>query len=238
MTVISVLNETTTVTNADLALWVNAIQHQLLTDVAPFWPDAANFNLILVPQGRTAPPATWQVLVAENTDIANDLGYHEGTTSFLPLAKVFAQTTRGFRQTISRVLSHEIIEMIVDPTLMMRVTIGGTTYAVEAADQVNLDSCGYDKLGVLVSNFVTPRYYGLPSVTSDPRNDFCGQLSSPCPFLQRGGALTVVQPNGSLAIHQAASINSDNEIAAMAIHPGSRRYRRQMDRADWRPSRR
>ena len=43
-------------------------------------------------------------------------------------------------------------------------SVDGTVYAVEAADPVNLDSCGYQKLGVLVSNFVTPRYYGLPSV--------------------------------------------------------------------------
>src|SRR5437764_261398 len=115
MPVIAVINESDEVADADLAVWVNAIQRQLLEDVAPFWKEAADANLMVVPKGQQPPQATWQVAILADSDMAGDLGYHQLTSFSLPLGKVFTRTTRADQQTVSRVLSHEILEMVVDP---------------------------------------------------------------------------------------------------------------------------
>jgi hypothetical protein len=231
MPTIAVINESTDTTDADLALWVNAIQQQLLQDVAPFWREAADANLILVPRGHQAPPDAWQVVLLDNADVAGDLGYHELTPFSLPLSKVFTAVTRQDGQTVSRVMSHEIIEMIVDPFLARRQVIGAETYLVEAGDPVHLDKLGYLKLGVLVSNFVTPDYYRY---TSGDRYDMRALLTGPCPTLTSGGAVCVLV-DGQLQLRQAAD-STPQEIAAMRINPGSRRHRWQMGHPNWRNS--
>src|SRR5690348_7782870 len=115
MPVIAVINETNDVSDTDLAVWVNAIQLQLLQDVAPFWPEAAEANLMAVRRGFQPPQNTWQVIMLPDTDRGEDLGYHHLTSFSLPLGKVFTRTVVQHGQTVSRVLSHEIIEMVVDP---------------------------------------------------------------------------------------------------------------------------
>jgi hypothetical protein len=231
MPTIAVINQSNDVDDADLAVWVNAIQHQLLEDVAFFWREAADANLLSVPRGQRPPQATWQVVVTENTDIANDLGYHDLTAFSLPLAKVFTETTRNDGQTVSRVLSHEILEMVVDPFISRKQTIDATTYLVEVGDPVHLDNMGYNKTGVLVSNFVTPDYYRY---TSGNRYDFRELLQAPCPALLSGGALCIVVGN-TLQLRVAPD-STPAEFAAMRIHQGSRRYRWQQGHHAWRNS--
>jgi hypothetical protein len=234
---IAIINQSD-VTDADLALWVNAIQHQLHEDVGPFWALANETTLLTVPKGFTVPDGYWQVIISPTTDIASDLGYHERTSSGDPLGKVFTQTTLEYRQTISRVLSHEIIEMIADPEIETTVTIGDTTYLAEACDPVHYDALGYPKLGVLVSDFVTPRYYDLPmpSGTDDPRFAFNTPLSGPCPALPRGGALTILRRDRTLTM-QIAPDSSRAEMQFLTIvRKGSRRQRYQSGHINWQSS--
>jgi hypothetical protein len=237
MPTIAIINQSD-VADADLALWVNAVQHQLVEDVAQFWSLAGETILVMISQGFQAPAGSWQIIVAPNTDITNDLGYHENTAFGTPLGKVFTQTTLGFAQTISRVLSHEIIEMIADPQVQTKVTIAGTTYLAEACDPVHYDALGYPKQGVLVSDFVTPTYYGLPlpDGTTDPRVAFNTALSGPCPALPRGGALIVVQPGGSLTMQVAPDSSWAERQFLTPIREGSRRQRYQMGYQNWRNS--
>ncbi len=230
MPVIAIVNQSNDVDDADLARWVNAIQRQLLEDMASFWDEAREINLQSVPRGHQPPHATWQIVITENTDVAKDLGYHDLTNFSLPLGKVFTETTRANGQTVSRVLSHEILEMVVDPFISRKQPIGDTTYLVEACDPVHLDKWGYEKLGVLVSNFVGPDYYRF---TGGNRYDFRGQLQQPCPALNSGGALCKVVGN-TLELEVAA--DTPAERAALAIHESSRRYRWQQGRQSWRNS--
>jgi hypothetical protein len=228
MPVIAVVNETDDVDDADLTVWVNAIQHQLLEDLAPFWKEAAAANLVVVPQGQEPPQATWQVAILEDADKADALGYHQLTSFSLPLGKVFTRTTRQDGQTVSRVLSHEILEMVVDPFITRTQVIGPDTYLVEVGDPVHLDQLGYDKMGVLVSNFVTPDYYRY---TSGNRYDMRALLLDPCPALLSGGALSVLV-DGQLQLRVAPDSTPD-EVAAMRIHRGSRRHRWQIGHRAW-----
>lgn len=232
MPTIAVINETEELRDNDLTVWVNAIQHQLLEDVAPFWREAGEIILVAIPRGQQPPQATWQVIVTENTDKAEDLGYHDLTEFALPIGKVFTETTRNDGQTVSRVLSHEILEMVVDPFISRKQTIEGTTYLVEVGDPVHLDRMGYLKFDVLVSNFVTPDYYRY---TAGSRYDFRELLQQPCPSLLSGGALCIVQGENDLQLRVAPDTTSA-EFAALRIHAGSRRHRWQKGQRAWRNS--
>jgi hypothetical protein len=231
MPVIAVINESTDTADSDIAVWVNAIQQQLLQDVAPFWREASDANLVFVPQGHTAPLDAWQVILLDNADRADALGYHELTAFSLPLAKVFTATTRNDSQTVSRVLSHEIIEMVVNPYIARRQVIGPDTYLVETGDPIHLDRLGYERLGVLVSIFVTPDYYRY---TTGTRYDMRALLPGPCPALVSGGVLCKVT-NGQMELVQAPD-SPPREVDVMRIKPGSRRARWQMGHQSWRNS--
>ena len=66
-------------------------------------------------------------------------------------------TAGGTAQGWSRDFSHEVIEMIEDPTLDVRYMRDGSTWQREIADPV--DGLGYRLDGVYVSDFVTPEWY-------------------------------------------------------------------------------
>lgn len=228
---IAVINESTTESDTDVFGWVNAIQQQLLQDVAPFWPEAGTANLFAVPQNQRPPLNAWQVVLVDDATLADALGFHEMTQASLPLAKVFTVRTRTAQQTVSRVLSHEVVEMVVNPNVLRRQTIGADTYLVETADPVHLDRLGYEKLGVLVSNFVTPDYYRY---TNGNRYDMRALLPGPCPTLLSGGVLSRIT-NGQFQLLQAPN-STPQEIEAMGVAPGSRRDRWQMGHQNWRNS--
>ena len=74
-------------------------------------------------------------------------------------------TAGGTAQGWSRVFSHEVIELIEDPTLDVRYMRDGSTWQREIADPV--DGLGYQVDGVYVSDFVTPEWYAGASTGGD-----------------------------------------------------------------------
>ena len=74
-------------------------------------------------------------------------------------------TAGGTAQGWSRVFSHEVIELIEDPTLDVRYMRDGSTWQREIADPV--DGLGYQLDGVYVSDFVTPEWYAGASTGGD-----------------------------------------------------------------------
>jgi hypothetical protein len=65
----------------------------------------------------------------------------------------------------SRDFSHEVLEMIEDPTLDVRFTHDGSSWQREIADPV--EGLGYRLDGVYVSDFVTPQWYAGASTGAD-----------------------------------------------------------------------
>jgi hypothetical protein len=65
----------------------------------------------------------------------------------------------------SRGFSHEVIEMLEDPTLDVRYMRDGSTWQREIADPV--ENLGYRVDGVFVSDFVTPDWYAGASTGAD-----------------------------------------------------------------------
>ena len=76
-------------------------------------------------------------------------------------------TGGGSVESWSRDVSHEVIEMLEDPTLDVRYLHDGSTWQREIADPV--EGLGYRLDGVYVSDFVTPLWYAGASTGSDIR---------------------------------------------------------------------
>jgi hypothetical protein len=234
MTDIAVLNQSSLVNNMNLGTWVNAIQRQLREDVAQFWQEADNVNLELISTNSQPPQDAWWMVILDDNQQGLDLGFHELSDSGLPLGKVFARNTMSNNQSVSRVLSHEIIEIIIDPNATRAVQIDNKFYLVEACDPLSLDSLGYDLNSVRVSGFATPAYFRLPP--GGIKYDFKDHLRGPCPTGITRGSYLMFSSDGTTWNGQWAPDSSSNELDAIRPAPGSRRERRQRGPGNWRRS--
>jgi hypothetical protein len=69
---ISVVNESTVVSDADLALWTEAVQRQINEHLKPIWDLGATLNIV---SGRTAlDPKDWWLVVLDDSE-ADQFGY-------------------------------------------------------------------------------------------------------------------------------------------------------------------
>lgn len=239
---IYVVNESTVVSDADLQTWTAAVQKQITNDVAPFWGVSA--TLLTVPKGSPAPSGEWWMVVHDDSDRAGDLGYHDLGDRGQPMGKVFARTTMndgwGTRDSTSRVLSHEIIELLVDPNLVRMIELEDGQYQVEVCDPFSSPANSYSIDNVLVSGWATPAYYHF---NSDTRYGFRGALDGllrgPCPALIPGAYLPF-RPNGSSSwsaksADPAVPLGPELDRLTYLRRPriGSRRHRRMIGRENW-----
>jgi hypothetical protein len=74
-------------------------------------------------------------------------------------------TSGASAQGWSRDFSHEVVEMLEDPTLEVRYVHDGSSWQREIADPV--EGLGYRLRGVYVSDFVTPQWYAGASTGAD-----------------------------------------------------------------------
>ena len=84
---IAFINESTDVSDADVANLVPALQKQVRGDFAPAW--GVDADLRFVPRGENPKPGEWWVVILDNADQAGVLSYHDVTMEGLPLGKVF-----------------------------------------------------------------------------------------------------------------------------------------------------
>lgn len=143
---------------------------------------------------RQVPPASaWQLVLLDDSDVADALGYHENTLSGRPLGKAFVgdATRAGLNWTVT--VSHELVEMLVDQTASLVYDLGtnaaGESVGVawEACDPVEADRDGYTIDGVQVSDFITPNWFlrGSPGPY-----DWARRLSKPL-TLRPGGYASI-----------------------------------------------
>lgn len=148
------------------------------------------------------------------------------------MGKVFVETTINDQQTVSRVLSHEVAELLVDPWMQRMVNVGGRQYLVEVGDPLSMDSQGYFINGILVSGIALPGYF----YETDVKYDLHGLLPGPIPTAIHGTFLMWLE-NNQWVWHMAAT-DPDEEVnnrikVFMRPRPGSRRYRRMIGRSQW-----
>jgi hypothetical protein len=176
-----------------------ALNIQVTRDLPQFWPITAAVSYL--PDARHIPQGVWPVQLVAHLP-PGEGGFHQ-TRNGQPYAKVV--TTPGSNEwTIDA--SHEIIEMLVDPSgnrLQTSVAIGiigdqvrdfpgRFEYLVEACDPCEADPFTYQIDGVSVSDFITPHFYDSRP-TSGTRYSFTGAITAPREIL-KGGYISWVNP--------------------------------------------
>jgi len=189
---IAILNQSTLVTNADAAAMTQAIASQVRLDAAPLWDRAPAAVIFYTDPG--AVPATAHGIAIVDT-IQNEpqgvLGFHTedqggklwGIVAARPELDNGAKTTTG-DWSVSSVLSHEVLEMFIDPNCNLWANDGkGKAYSFEVCDPVEAPS--YEVSGVSVSNFVTPSWFD-PLAPAGAQFDKLGLLTKAFTILKGG----------------------------------------------------
>ncbi len=241
---ISIVNQCTVLTDAQVQPVVDAMQIQVHRDFAPEW--GIDTDLLFVPKGHQPDSATWWLVLLDDSDAAGALGYHELTPAGLPIGKVFCKTDIDYKLEWSVTASHELLEMMSDPdinltTFVQTSNTAGFLFAYENCDAVEDDQFGYKINGILMSDFVLPCYFqrSMPS----KKWDFCGHLKGPVPEMLEGGYLsqfTVGMPGSQAGWTQINAQTAPNGQHIMnrttRSVPGARKAKRAIDRSTWKKS--
>lgn len=163
---ITIINKSTVLSDDRLTPVIPALQTQLSRDFLPFWGVSATLEQATVPS-----PNAWPMYLLDTADVENALGYHEDPSG-LPDGKVFIKTTMDAGLAWPITLSHEILEALVDPTCTRVANAWPFRYALEVGDPVESDRFGYSIDGIMVSDFVTPFWFG--PARPNRRYDFRG----------------------------------------------------------------
>jgi hypothetical protein len=189
---IAILNQSTLVSNADAAAMTEAAAAQVRFDAAPIW-DRAPAAVVFYTDPSAVPAAAHGIAIVDT--IQNQpqgvLGFHTedqggklwGVVAAKPELDNGAKVTTG-DWSVSSVLSHEVLEMFIDPNCNLWAHDGqGSAYSFEVCDPVEAPS--YTVKGVSVSNFVTPSWFD-PLAAATAQFDKLGQLHAPFSILKGG----------------------------------------------------
>jgi hypothetical protein len=240
---ISIFNDSTALTDAQVADAVPALQIQVSDHFAPAWGVDATLNF--VPKGQTPPAGTWWLTVLDNSDQAGALGYHDTTPDGLPIGKIFAQTDLDNHLSWTVTASHELLEMLGDPdvnltTFIQDTATSGRLYSYEVCDAVEDDQYGYVINGITVSDFVLPAYFEPATAGHTPgtQYDYCNKLTGPVPKLLSGGYIGEfdVKTGGGWNQITAATEGQPHRGHLRSNLPSSRANRRRTPRTGWVPS--
>ena len=232
-TQISVINESTVLADADVVPVVAALQKQVTNDFGPVWGTAA--QLTIVPKGNQPPSGSWWLVLLDDSDQANALGYHDLTTEGLPLGKVFAASDLKAGSSWTVTASHELLEMLGDPNINLTVFVqntntAGLLYAYEVCDACEDDSLGYKIDNVLLSDFVYPAWFESFRSEGSTQFDRMNRLHNPFELLSGGyiGMFNVTSGGGWT--------QKTDQRPSTLLHRGTvgtRRERRAIARDQW-----
>lgn len=165
-----ITRQTDLVSDQDVELIARAIRMQVHMDLCPTWnmnPKA--FDVLPAPKVLPADAVMVNLIDAENP---TELGFH----SFGPDITIY---TRGIPgeihsgpNSISSVISHEILETAIDPRAQDWDRAG---YCYEICDPVQ--PYWYDMLGCSVADFVFPVWFD-PNATNGAAMDVMGKITS------------------------------------------------------------
>lgn len=160
--VIYIRNETNGfMSDEEIASLIPAVQRQVSEHFEPVWGVGAR---LLLARGDV-PRDAYQIVVHERwrDDADRDFtGYHFSPDGY-PVAGIYAREDKSKDGTISETLSHEVLEMLVDPACNLyarRASAVGRPeriYFYEVCDPVQCIT--YEVGGVKVCNFVYPAWF-------------------------------------------------------------------------------
>src|SRR3984957_2157187 len=189
---IAIVNQSTLVSDQDAATMTQAIAAQVRLDVAPLW-DRAPAAVIFYTDPKNVPVAAHGIALVDTIkdQPAGVLGYHTedpggklwGVVAAKPELDNGGKATTG-DWSVSSVLSHEVLEMYIDPNCNLWSNNGkGAVYSFEVCDPVEAPT--YDVAGVSVSNFVPPAWFD-PLAPSTAQFDKLGLLHGQFSLLKGG----------------------------------------------------
>jgi hypothetical protein len=231
---ISVINESTVLADTDVTPVVAVLQKQVTNDFRPVW--GIDAELAIVPKGTQPATGSWWLVLLDDSDQANALGYHDLTTEGLPIGKVFATSDLKAGTSWTVTASHELLEMLGDPNINLTVFVqnnntAGTLYAYEVCDACEDDSLGYQIDNILVSDFVYPSWFESFRAEGSTQFDRMNKIQSPLQLLA-GGYIGIFTVNsGSGWQQQTAEKHPTNLRNRGAV--GTRRERRNIPHELW-----
>jgi hypothetical protein len=229
---IAVINESTAISDADVKKMIPSFSSQWNKELNDAW-GVGEAKFTFVPTKSAPAAGTWWVVFLDDSDQANALAYHDLTNEGLPISKVFVKTILADKASVSVGASHEICEMAVDPWLNSAYQDGqGTFWAGEVCDPVEDDQYAYEVNGVLVTDFVTPNWFGHEHAVGDI--DYQGHARSAFEVLSGGYAQKFDPERGWVQVTGSKARHSKRAHAAI----GSRRERRAREWKQWERSNR
>ena len=196
-TTIAIKNQSTAVTDAQVQLVMAALQIQLDRDFYPIWRTTA--KLTFLSKNQPVPAGVWPIYILDNADVAGALGYHDEMNTGVPFGRVFVKTAQLYGYSWTVTLSHELLEMLVNPNVDLTVfrqpnsATTGTIYAFEVGDPVEDDSFGYKINNILVSDFIFPSWFDDYQV--GVKYDFGNHVTAPFQILKGGYVSIFNVPN-------------------------------------------
>jgi hypothetical protein len=231
---ISVINESTVLTDADVTPVVAALQQQVTNDFRPAWGTDA--ELKMVAKGTQPVNGSWWLVILDDSDQAGALGYHDLTPDGLPIGKVFAASDLKAGTSWTVTASHELLEMLGDPDINLTVFVQhadttGTLYAYEVCDACEDDSFGYAIDNILVSDFVFPAWFENFRARGSTQFDRMSQIQQPLELL-KGGYIGIYKVNDGSGWQQQTTEKHPVNLRHRGS-VGSRRERRSIPRQQW-----
>jgi len=171
---LTVANISTQIGAAEFQAAVRAIGRQVTEDFQPEWTLSARLRgTALNLKSHKAPIQGHHDAIIylgdssqdPTTGVSGALGYHADNHAKVPYGFVYLDICKEYGESWTTTLSHEVLELIADPTAVMTVTgpaprgSGSVYFDLEVCDPTQGDS--YDIDSVKVSNFVGRSYFGL-----------------------------------------------------------------------------
>ena len=181
--VIACINRSSAYSNDEMGKLVPALRKFLDTCFVPIWGTPASLTL-----ATEEVKGAWSLIMLDDADEADALGYHDLTKDGLPISKVFVKTTLAAGDKVSATACHELAEMLIDPAANLWAQHpNGTMYAYEACDAC--EELEFEIDGVTMSDFVTPAYFEGFRAKGSARFDYLKKIDHPFQILHGGYAI-------------------------------------------------
>jgi len=221
---LALISQSNSVTVDQLQEVAAALQKQVTRDLAPVWNISATISVFS--NLRSLPVGYWPIIIKDNINQPGAGGFHSKKHN-----QPFALIEAGDDWILST--SHEMIEMLVDPSGNTTVTSdslkpgqGRVLYLLEACDPCEAGEFAYSINGITVSDFITPNYQD-PVGSASVRYSFTGSIKEPRQVL-KDGYISWFEPE-SQSIWQAVNRGNGLEFRELGVSPGGFSLRQFVD---------
>jgi hypothetical protein len=233
---VAVVNHSTAISDENAAQGVAAMQKQISEDFGPVWNIQAVLQFAGKERLRDSLPDHWGLILVDDAAQSEQLGYHDLTSSGLPLATILVSSIPA-GQDWTHSASHELMEMLADPGINLAIysrpdDVLHRIYAHEICDPCAAYEDGYAVAGRQLSDFVFPGWFHEPAGgqrrrDAGERYDERGLIKTPLE-LRPGGYIGLLDP-GTFAW----SLLRSGSDTPGAIPDGSRMQLRATTRSNW-----